>query len=360
MLRGARRIAVAPQPSVDHGSVDDGYFVSPVAFELGSPEALTREIFGPVLHVVRFKAGALGDLLTRINATGYGLTLGLHTRIDDVMHEVAAGARVGNLYINRNQIGAVVGVQPFGGEGLSGTGPKAGGPHYLSALQKREETTARRTLSDAPAPHLPFFDQQLKKSVAAFQSWTNADRRAVFLKAAASTPDLADFFRLAGALYAEHFERATDLPGPTGESNTLRLKGRGPALLLGADDARATARQFALALASGASIIAPSGFADKVAAGLAAAGAPDDLVLAFVFGDGLHEGPLLDSRIRLVVFDGEAGARARIASVLARRDGALIPLLTSKDAPWRYAVERTLTINTTAAGGDVRLLSLAE
>ena len=90
-----------------------------------------REVFGPMLHVVRFDAGELDEVLDAINATGYGLTLGVHSRIDETAQFVRARFRVGNLYVNRNMIGAVVGVQPFGGEGLSGTGPKAGGPHYL-------------------------------------------------------------------------------------------------------------------------------------------------------------------------------------------------------------------------------------
>ena len=99
--------------------------------------ASTREVFGPVLHVVRFRAGELDALVDAINATGYGLTLGIHSRIDATIERIVARARVGNIYVNRNMIGAVVGVQPFGGEGLSGTGPKAGGPHYLLALRRR-------------------------------------------------------------------------------------------------------------------------------------------------------------------------------------------------------------------------------
>ena len=95
------------------------------------PAVLKEEVFGPILHVVRFSGGHLDKVIDAINATGYGLTLGLHSRIAAVADFVAERARVGNLYVNRNQIGAVVGVQPFGGEGLSGTGPKAGGPHYL-------------------------------------------------------------------------------------------------------------------------------------------------------------------------------------------------------------------------------------
>jgi RHH-type proline utilization regulon transcriptional repressor/proline dehydrogenase/delta 1-pyrroline-5-carboxylate dehydrogenase len=108
-----------------------GTFVAPAAYELKDLSPLKEEVFGPILHVVRYEASHLDDVVDAINATGYGLTLGLHTRIESTIEQVRARARVGNFYVNRNQIGAVVGVQPFGGEGLSGTGPKAGGPHYL-------------------------------------------------------------------------------------------------------------------------------------------------------------------------------------------------------------------------------------
>jgi RHH-type proline utilization regulon transcriptional repressor/proline dehydrogenase/delta 1-pyrroline-5-carboxylate dehydrogenase len=122
-----RLLAVATLPAAAaHGS-----FVAPVAFDL-APDALPdREVFGPVLHVVRWRAGELERVLDVVAATGYGLTLGIHTRIERFVERVRARLRVGNTYVNRNMIGAVVGVQPFGGEGLSGTGPKAGGPHYL-------------------------------------------------------------------------------------------------------------------------------------------------------------------------------------------------------------------------------------
>jgi RHH-type proline utilization regulon transcriptional repressor/proline dehydrogenase/delta 1-pyrroline-5-carboxylate dehydrogenase len=113
-------------PACEHGT-----FFAPRAVEIDSLSHLTREVFGPILHVVRFDADQLDTLVDNINATGYGLTLGVHSRIDETIERVTARARVGNIYVNRNMIGAVVGVQPFGGEGLSGTGPKAGGPHYL-------------------------------------------------------------------------------------------------------------------------------------------------------------------------------------------------------------------------------------
>ena len=112
-------------------SCDDGTFFAPCAYEIDSLDRLEREVFGPVLHVIRYKADALDSVLDAIEATGYGLTLGVHSRIEATAEHVHKRLGVGNTYINRNIIGAVVGVQPFGGQGLSGTGPKAGGPHYL-------------------------------------------------------------------------------------------------------------------------------------------------------------------------------------------------------------------------------------
>jgi RHH-type proline utilization regulon transcriptional repressor/proline dehydrogenase/delta 1-pyrroline-5-carboxylate dehydrogenase len=110
---------------------DRGTFFAPRAFEIQSIGQLEREVFGPVLHVIRYRASELDAVIDDINATGYGLTVGLHSRIDSTIDYIHARLKVGNTYVNRNQIGAVVGVQPFGGEGLSGTGPKAGGPRYL-------------------------------------------------------------------------------------------------------------------------------------------------------------------------------------------------------------------------------------
>jgi RHH-type transcriptional regulator, proline utilization regulon repressor / proline dehydrogenase / delta 1-pyrroline-5-carboxylate dehydrogenase len=127
MMKQAKTICDLPLPK----ACADGTFVAPAAYELADLSALKEEVFGPILHVVRFDGSRLEQVVDQINATGFGLTLGLHTRIEDTVDLVRARARVGNLYVNRNQIGAVVGVQPFGGEGLSGTGPKAGGPHYL-------------------------------------------------------------------------------------------------------------------------------------------------------------------------------------------------------------------------------------
>ena len=108
-----------------------GHFFAPCAFEIDSIRQLEREVFGPVLHVVRYRARDLDRVIDDINGVNYGLTLGVHSRIDRTQAYIAGRVRAGNCYVNRNMIGAVVGVQPFGGERLSGTGPKAGGPHYI-------------------------------------------------------------------------------------------------------------------------------------------------------------------------------------------------------------------------------------
>jgi RHH-type proline utilization regulon transcriptional repressor/proline dehydrogenase/delta 1-pyrroline-5-carboxylate dehydrogenase len=118
-----------------------GHWFAPLAVEIEGLARLEREVFGPVLHVVRFAGPKLETVVEEINASGYGLTLGVHTRIDSVARRVAERARVGNVYVNRNMIGAVVGVQPFGGCGLSGTGPKAGGPHYLARFATEQTVT---------------------------------------------------------------------------------------------------------------------------------------------------------------------------------------------------------------------------
>jgi RHH-type proline utilization regulon transcriptional repressor/proline dehydrogenase/delta 1-pyrroline-5-carboxylate dehydrogenase len=108
-----------------------GTFVAPTALEIDDIALLQREIFGPVVHVWQYRGNKLAEAVDSVNATGYGLTMGLHSRIDGRARALARASGAGNIYVNRNMIGAVVGVQPFGGRGLSGTGPKAGGPHYL-------------------------------------------------------------------------------------------------------------------------------------------------------------------------------------------------------------------------------------
>ncbi len=123
------------------GIAPEGCFVAPHIFELRDAGQLTEEVFGPILHVVRYRAETLERVLQSIERTGYGLTLGIHSRIDDTVEAIIDRVQVGNIYVNRNMIGAVVGVQPFGGNGLSGTGPKAGGPHYLARFATEQTVT---------------------------------------------------------------------------------------------------------------------------------------------------------------------------------------------------------------------------
>ena len=172
----------------------EGIFLGPTVIRVRGIQDIPREVFGPVLHIAHFPAGGVAAVVAAVNATGYGLTFGLHSRIDDRVQTVVSALRVGNTYVNRNQIGAVVGSQPFGGEGLSGTGPKAGGPHYL----------ARFTAQLAPQA----------------QGQDGGAQEAAV--AAALVVD-----RPAGQV------RATVLPGPTGESNRLTAVPRAPVLCLG-------------------------------------------------------------------------------------------------------------------------------
>jgi RHH-type proline utilization regulon transcriptional repressor/proline dehydrogenase/delta 1-pyrroline-5-carboxylate dehydrogenase len=142
IVQGARWHHRVPLGAAQAG----GHFVAPLAVEIAGIGALQREVFGPILHVVRYRAGDIDAVIDAVNATGYGLTLGVHSRIEGVVRRVASRARVGNVYVNRNMIGAVVGVQPFGGCGLSGTGPKAGGPHYLQRFAT-ERTVTQNTVA---------------------------------------------------------------------------------------------------------------------------------------------------------------------------------------------------------------------
>jgi RHH-type transcriptional regulator, proline utilization regulon repressor / proline dehydrogenase / delta 1-pyrroline-5-carboxylate dehydrogenase len=148
MDKEAKKIAEA---KLDPAATANGTFFAPRAYEIPSLDVLKREVFGPVLHVIRWKGSDLPKVVDAINATGYGLTLGVHSRIDDTVEYIRSHARVGNCYVNRNQIGAVVGVQPFGGESLSGTGPKAGGPHYLLRFAGERTLTINTTAAGGNA-----------------------------------------------------------------------------------------------------------------------------------------------------------------------------------------------------------------
>jgi RHH-type transcriptional regulator, proline utilization regulon repressor / proline dehydrogenase / delta 1-pyrroline-5-carboxylate dehydrogenase len=155
MAREARLIyRCALPPGTEHGT----YF-APQAWEIDSAARLDREVFGPILHIVRWQADRLDAVIDEIAATGYGLTLGIHSRIDETVRHILDRLRVGNTYVNRSMIGAVVGVQPFGGEGLSSTGPKAGGPRYLHRFATERTVSTDTTAAGGNASLLSLQDE---------------------------------------------------------------------------------------------------------------------------------------------------------------------------------------------------------
>ncbi|MEL6369374.1 MAG: bifunctional proline dehydrogenase/L-glutamate gamma-semialdehyde dehydrogenase PutA [Pseudomonadota bacterium] len=365
----ATEIGIMP---MDGDATANGFFVEPTAFEVGSINDINEEIFGPVLQIVRYRAPDLESTVQAINQLGFGLTLGIHTRIDETMHKIVALAKVGNIYVNRNQIGAVVGVQPFGGEGLSGTGPKAGGPHYLPALVKKSAPEASFDIKITETYHAPMFDQSMTLAREAFEQWRQAlDRLNVLMSAAQfcvqKYGDAAvetDILRRAITIMTDH-EAPLDLPGPTGEANSLRLRAKGLVACIGPGE-RGFARQASKALGTGNGLLCPERFGQRLAEALKAAGAPANLIVCLPFPN-LDEAPsqvpaaMLDEiRINAIALDCSDASIGMVKMRLANRDGAIIQLLSSADPVDRFCVERTVTINTTAAGGDVRLLSLPE
>ena len=325
-----------------------GSFVAPAAYRLDAVESLKQEVFGPVLHVALFRAQELDALVERINAQGYGLTLGLHTRLDDRVRRVVERAQVGNVYVNRNQIGAVVGVQPFGGEGLSGTGPKAGGPHYLLRFTR---PAAVDVLDAAPPGGGPADAALAERLRAAQPAWDRvADRAAVIARAAeACGPAVGGAAKVALAPAAALREPGT-LPGPVGESNQVSLHGRGLAVVIGADPARVLDAAV-VALALGNAVLASE------SPGVAA-------LLARLPGVGACTGAameaLLAGPLDLVVLDADAAAQRRARRVLAERAGPIAPLVIGVPEPYRLVVERTVSVDLTAAGGNAQLLAAGE
>jgi RHH-type proline utilization regulon transcriptional repressor/proline dehydrogenase/delta 1-pyrroline-5-carboxylate dehydrogenase len=306
-----------------------GSFVPPTLVEIPDLGVLGQEVFGPVLHVLRFRRGQLARLVGQINASGFGLTLGIHSRIDETVDAIASQAHVGNVYVNRNMVGAVVGVQPFGGEGKSGTGPKAGGPLYLRRLQQGSDSgLGPRAQNEAADPAL-----------LAFGAWA-AGQGDTVLQAVA-------------ALYAQESlaGRALVLPGPTGETNRLRFEARGRALCA-ANTRAGLLNQLAAALATGNQAIVMNHHAVLLPPALPA------LVLARL---GVAD-TLASADIDLALC--ESACCRELLPKLAARDGALLPVVqTDGSVPvalWRLVAERALCVNTAAAGGNASLMALAQ
>ncbi|MEM9013479.1 MAG: bifunctional proline dehydrogenase/L-glutamate gamma-semialdehyde dehydrogenase PutA [Pseudomonadota bacterium] len=345
----------------------NGFFIPPIAFRVGAVADVTDEIFGPILHVVRFESGKLNALVEDINNLGYGLTMGLHTRIDSRIDRVRELARAGNLYVNRNQVGAVVGVQPFGGEGLSGTGPKAGGPHYLMRLttnQASEQTDVSAAPKSSPSSKivegsLQGMASSIKAAKLASTLWTKnktRSERISLLKSIAKST----FSTVPPALLAPINPSSTALPGPTGEDNTLWLAPRGVLLSLGAADLANLLQQFSLALAAGNAVLyapSPDDNAYMTEVGRLADALPRSLITIVSYEQGRNLARWYNPGAHIDGVIADDPLKREVSTLLCNREGPILPLLSSHDDPERFFVERTLTIDTTAAGGNASLLA---
>jgi RHH-type proline utilization regulon transcriptional repressor/proline dehydrogenase/delta 1-pyrroline-5-carboxylate dehydrogenase len=299
-----------------------GSFVPPTIIEIAEIAQLKREVFGPVLHVIRYRRDRLAQLIDAINATGYGLTFGLHTRLDDTIAHVTARVKAGNLYVNRNVIGAIVGVQPFGGRGLSGTGPKAGGPLYLGRLVASPPVFAER------AGHL---DSPLQD----FADWLEAQGETA----------AAAMARRYGDASALGVERA--LPGPVGERNLYALHPRGQ-IWMQPETREGLLEQMAAVLATGnrgvlQGMALPQGLPATIAASFALE--PD--------------GPFAAAMV-----EGDASRIGAAMEAVAAMPGPIVSVhAAQKTAGGAYHLDWLLeevstSINTTAAGGNASLMMI--
>jgi RHH-type transcriptional regulator, proline utilization regulon repressor / proline dehydrogenase / delta 1-pyrroline-5-carboxylate dehydrogenase len=312
-------------------------FVLPTIIELPHLNELSREIFGPVLHVIKFKGSELAQLLTQINAKGYGLTMGLHTRIDQTIHQVIDQAHVGNLYINRNIVGAVVGVQPFGGEGMSGTGPKAGGPLYLHKLtvQSRDEIL-KHPYGVVEKLAQPEFNidlaQQFKVWIAKYYPQVQLYRNA----------------------YSTYVNQGYMLPGPTGESNSYYILARDQILAFSDQSYDQMAQIYSiLEIGSTACILKDSPFAKDIWAQL-----PNTLK------EHIHVYHDFETlKCDAIIHHGSEASLRKLQLLSAHQLKNIVPIVHlrsgTRTIPLNELVhERAISINTTAAGGNTSLMML--
>lgn len=332
--------------SVDQAEQQDGTFVKPTLIELDSFDELKQEIFGPVLHVVRYKRENLDSLIKQINAAGYGLTLGVHTRIDETIAKIVAQAKVGNLYVNRNMVGAVVGVQPFGGEGLSGTGPKAGGPLYLYRLLAERPANALLKTLERQDNELPM-DATLRSTLLApfnaFSQWLNEQAN----NELAAVTETFNHLSQSGTCRV--------LPGPTGERNTYSLLPRGQVLCL-ADNRHDILIQLAAVLAAGCQSLWPSSdIHQQIAREL-----PEQVRQTIQFTKQWQDDPLA---IEAVIHHGDSDQLRTVCQTIAQRKGPIISVQGFERGETnllleRLVHERSLSVNTAAAGGNASLMTI--
>ncbi|EOI3485753.1 trifunctional transcriptional regulator/proline dehydrogenase/L-glutamate gamma-semialdehyde dehydrogenase [Cronobacter malonaticus] len=342
--KGRKVFQAARDNSVDAREWQTGTFVMPTLIELESFDEMKKEVFGPVLHVVRYNRNNLAGLIEQINNAGYGLTLGVHTRIDETIAQVTGSAHVGNLYVNRNMVGAVVGVQPFGGEGLSGTGPKAGGPLYLyRLLASRPDAAVQTTLERHDARYAQ--DAQVKTLITrphqALTEW------------AAGRPELKALCEHYLALSQSGVQRT--LPGPTGERNTYTLLPRERVLCL-ADNEQDLLVQLAAATSAGSRVL----WVDEPLQRTLAKQLPTavNAIIDFAKPDVLFS-QFFDA----VIYHGDSDQLRALFEKVAARDGAIVSVQGFARGETnllleRLWLERSLSVNTAAAGGNASLMTI--
>ncbi|HEN8714671.1 trifunctional transcriptional regulator/proline dehydrogenase/L-glutamate gamma-semialdehyde dehydrogenase [Pseudomonas sp. GD03746] len=330
----------------DAAETKRGTFVMPTLIELESFDELKREIFGPVLHVVRYNRRNLDQLIEQINNSGYGLTLGVHTRIDETIAKVVENANAGNMYVNRNIVGAVVGVQPFGGEGLSGTGPKAGGPLYLyRLLSTRPADAIGRHFQQQDGEGKPdrTLHDQLIKPLHGLKAWAQSNQ-------------LADLAALCDQFASQSQSGiARLLPGPTGERNSYTILPREHVLCLADNEADLLA-QLAAVLAVGSSAV----WADSEPGKALRARLPRELQAKVkLVADWNKDEVAFDA----VIHHGDSDQLRSVCQQVAKRAGAIVGVhgLSSGDhqiALERLVIERAVSVNTAAAGGNASLMTI--
>lgn len=370
-----------------------GYYFAPRLYEINDISLLKQEVFGPCVHVIRFKGDAVEQLIEQVNATGYGLTMGIHTRIEERATALAQLSRAGNIYINRNMIGAVVGVQPFGGRGLSGTGPKAGGPNYLGRLLQEKATpkpTQNVSLTEpdhaltSTGTAITEANIMMQSALASAQAWRLTslnDRVSVVRQLLAkiatvqSIQTFADDLEHTLAVCREQvlqiekrLAKPMVLPGPTGESNTLLYEPRGVLLCLGDKDVSFEywALSLVTALATGnivISVVSDVFYAEALEfkAQLQATGTDSNVLQVAQ----LHHvnALLMDAGLSGVVVDSQTDRSAYITTMLAQREGAILPVITAEyndNLIQRLVTEKTISIDTTASGGNTSLMTLVD
>jgi RHH-type proline utilization regulon transcriptional repressor/proline dehydrogenase/delta 1-pyrroline-5-carboxylate dehydrogenase len=314
-----------------HSNVN-GYYVAPTMIELERLDDINEEFFGPILHVIRYSSDNLEAMIDQLNAKGFGLTFGVHSRIKSQVDMLSQRINAGNIYINRNQVGAVVGSQPFGGEGLSGTGPKAGGPNALNGYSRKLDTAAIRKDVGQPSNNTEFFDQvTLDKLSGAF-------------------PKLGQAFidNLQRAI--NQYGQSVELPGPTGESNTLSYHPKGCILCLGINDEDAL-QQCLMAMALGNAVMT-----------ILSQECIDQLI-----GLGVNANKLfkmeVESTAKLLKSDYYdaimySGDSKKFDLLVIDRNPGITPVIDSINEPWQLLNERVVTVDTTASGGNANLLAL--